>query len=132
MTIWNTNLVSLQGVMLMLAALILSGCSMPFWGGYGAHGQTKDEFSRYVEGVFRLENSMTSEIMEFLENEGTNKHDDLLAAEHRMDEACGPLNEYASRESEGLSIGVFLSRRVEQTVSDCEQAALKVKSLLGH
>jgi hypothetical protein len=132
MTIWNTNLVKFPVLMLMSVSLVLSGCSMPFFGGYGAHGQTKEEFTRYVEGVFRLENTMTSEIMAFLETEGSKNHDDLLEAEQHMEEACGPLNEYASRESEGLSIGLFLSRRVEISANDCERAALKVKSLLGH
>jgi hypothetical protein len=49
-----------------------------------------------------------------------------------MQEACGPLNEYASRESEGLSTGLFLSQRVEKSAIDCEHAAQKVKLLLGH
>ena len=132
MTKWNTGLVNFPGLMLMSVTLMLSGCATPFFGGYGAHGQTREEFTRYVEGVFRLQNSMTSEIMEFLETEGTNNHDDLLKAEQYMQEACGPLNEYASRESEGLNIGFFLSRRVEKSAIDCEQAAKKVKSLLGH
>jgi hypothetical protein len=52
--------------MLMLVTLMLSACATPFWGGYGPNGQTKEEFSHYVEGVFRLQNSMTSEIMEFI------------------------------------------------------------------
>jgi hypothetical protein len=111
---------------------MLSGCAAPFWGGYGENGQTKQEFSHYVEGVFRLQNSMTSEIMAFLETDDKSNHDDLLRAEQHMQEACAPLNEYASRESEGLSTGLFLSRRVEKSANDCEKAALKVKSLLGH
>ncbi|MDD1614123.1 MAG: hypothetical protein LUP98_05675 [Methylococcaceae bacterium] len=132
MTKWNTGLVNFPGLMLMSVTLMLSGCATPFFGGYGAHGQTREEFTRYVEGVFRLQNSMTSEIMEFLETEGTKNHVDLLKAEQYMQEACGPLNEYASRESEGLNIGFFLSRRVEKSAIDCEQAAQKVKLLLGH
>jgi hypothetical protein len=131
MTIWNTNLVTFRGLMLSFVMLMLSGCATPFWGGYGAHGQTKEEFTRYVESVFRLQNSMTSEIMAFLEADVSN-HDDLLEAEQHMQEACAPLNEYASRESEGLSTGFLLSRRVEKSAIDCEQAAEKVKTLLGH
>jgi len=127
-----TNWVKFPGLKLMLIMLMLSGCATPFLGGYGAKGQSREEFTRYVEGVFRLQNSMTSEIMAFLETDDAKNHDDLLEAEQHMEEACGPLNEYASRESEGLSIGFFLSRRVEKSAIDCEQAALKVKSLLGH
>ncbi|MDD2659067.1 MAG: hypothetical protein PHY54_05205 [Methylococcales bacterium] len=132
MTIRDTNPVDFPGLMLMLVALMLSGCAAPFWGGYGANGQTKQEFTHYVEGVFRLQNSMTSEIMGYLETDDKGDHDDLLRAEQHMQEACAPLNEYASRESEGLSAGFFLSRRVEKSANDCEKAALKVKSLLGH
>ena len=132
MTKWNINLVNFPGLMLMSVTLMLSGCATPFFGGYGANGQTREEFTRYVESVFRLQNSMTSEIMELMETDDKSNHDDLLKAEQRMQEACGPLNEYASRESEGLNIGFFLSRRVEKSAIDCEHAALKVKSLLGH
>ena len=65
MTEWNANWVNFPGLMLMSIMLILSGCSTPFLGGYGAKGQSREEFTRYVEGVFRLQNSMTSEIMAF-------------------------------------------------------------------
>jgi hypothetical protein len=58
--------------------------------------------------------------------------DALLEAEQHMREACAPLNEYASRESDDLNIGLLLRRRVEKSAIDCEQAALKVKSMLGH
>ena len=129
---WNTNWVNLPGVMLVPITLILSGCATPFWGGFGTKGQSQEEFTRYVESVFLLENSMTSEIMSLLETDEANNHDALLKAEQHMQEACGPLNEYASRDIDGLSVGLLLRRHVEQSATDCEQAALKVKSLLGH
>jgi hypothetical protein len=127
---WSTNWVNFPGLMLMSFTLILSGCTAPFWGGYGPKGQSMEEFTRYVEGVFRLQNSMTSEIMALLETDDTSNHDALLQAEQDMQEACAPLNEYASRDSDGLNIGFFLRRRVEKSAIDCEQAAQKVKSLL--
>jgi hypothetical protein len=129
---WNTTRVNFSGLMLMSITLMLSGCAMPFLGSYGANGQSKEEFTHYVEGVFRLQNSITSEIMALPETDDAKNHDALLQAEQKMQEACGPLNEYASRESEGLSIGLFLRRRVGKSAIDCEQAAQKVKSLLGH
>ncbi|UOA09148.1 hypothetical protein [Methylobacter sp. S3L5C] len=132
MTKWNAGLVSLSSLMLMSVMLIISGCATPLVGRYGENGQTKEEFTRYVEGVFKLQNSMTSEIMALLEADSENNHDDLLLAEQKMQQACGPLNEYASRESEGLNIGFFLSRRVEKSAIDCEHAAQKVKVLLRH
>ena len=127
MTKWIKSRVNFPGLMLMSIALMLSGCATSFLGGYGANGLTKEEFTRYVEGVFRLQNSLTSEIMALPETD-----DALLEAEQHMREACAPLNEYASRESEDLNIGLFLRRRVEKSANNCEQAALKVKSLLGH
>jgi hypothetical protein len=132
MTRWNAGFLSFPGLMLMSVTLMMSGCATPFWGSYGANNQTKEEFTHYVEGVFKLQNSITSEIMEYLETDDKSDHDDLLKAEQHMQEVCGPLNEYASRESEGLDTGLFLSRRVEKSAIDCEKAALKVKALLGH
>ena len=130
MTKWNAGWVSFPGLMLLSVTLIISGCATPLVGRYGENGQTKEEFTHYVEDVFKLQNSMTSEIMALLAADNENNHDDLLLAEQHMQEACGPLNEYASRESEGLNIGFFLSRRVEKSAIDCEHAAQKVKTLL--
>ena len=132
MTVRNPNWVNLPGLMLMWVTLMLSGCGTAFFGNYGAKGQSKEGFTRYVEGVFKLQNSLTSEINDYLETDDKSNHDDLLKAEQHMQEACAPLNEYASRESEGLDAGLFLSRRVEQSAIDCEQAAQKVKLLLDH
>lgn len=132
MTVRNPNWVNLPGLMLMWFTLMLSGCGTPFLGSYGAKDQSKEEFTHYVEGVFKLQNSLTSEIMDYLETDDKSNHDDLLKAEQHMQEACAPLNEYASRESEGLDTGLFLSRRVEQSAIDCDQAAQKVKLLLDH
>jgi hypothetical protein len=127
-----TDWVNFPGLKLMLISLMLSGCATPFLGGYGANGQSREEFTRYVEEVFRLQNSMTSEIMLLPETDDAKNHDALLEADQHMQEACGPLNEYVSRDIDGLNIGLFLRRRVEKSAADCEQAAQKVKSLLGH
>ena len=89
MTKWNTNWVNFPGLMLMSITLMLSGCATPFLGGYGAKGQSQEEFTRYVEGVFRLQNSMTSEIMALPETDDAKNHDALLEAEQHMQEACG-------------------------------------------
>ena len=131
MTKWNANWVNFLTLMLMSASLMLSGCTMPLFGGYGANGQSREEFTRYVESVFRLQNSITSEIMALQESDATDNLG-LSKAEQYMQEACAPLNEYVSRESEGLDTGLFLRRRVEKTAVDCEKNALKVKALLGH
>ncbi len=49
-----------------------------------------------------------------------------------MQESCAPLNEYASRDIDGMNIGIFLRQRVEKSADDCEKAALKVKAQLEH
>ena len=126
------RLVKFSGLIMISIMLILSGCSTPLMGSYGAKGQTMEEFTSYVESVFRLQNSITSEIMELQETDDLHNHDVLLKAEQFMQETCAPLNEYVSKESEGLSTGLFLQSRVEKSAVDCEQAALKVRSLLKH
>jgi hypothetical protein len=124
------RLVNFSGLIMIPVMLFLSACSTHLMGSYGAKGQTMEEFTHYVEGVFRLQNSMTSEIMELQENDELNNRDVLLKSEQTMQETCAPLNEYVSLETEGLSTDVSLLKRVEKTAVDCEQAALKVKTLL--
>jgi hypothetical protein len=126
------RLVKFLSLMLMGLLLLLSGCSTPLSGRYGAKGLTKEAFTHYVEEVFRLQNSMTSELMALQESDGVNNHDEaLLKAEQSMQEACAPLNEYVSRESDGSNTGIFLGQQIEKTATDCEQAAQRVKQQLN-
>jgi len=124
------RLVKYLGLIMIGSLLLLSGCSTPLMGSYGANGQNMEEFTKYVESVFRLQNSMTSAIMELQESDELNNQEAVLKAEQFMQETCAPLNEYVSRESEGLSTGILLSHRVEKSAVDCEKASLNVKSLL--
>lgn len=114
---------------MIAVAVILSGCATPFFG-YGANGQSREEFGRHVEEVFRLQNKMTSQVMMLLESDDVKNPDVLLHAEQHMQQICSSLNEYASRDIDGLNIGFFLQRRVEKSAIDCEQAAREVESLL--
>lgn len=128
---WNSNLVSPRGLIGLLMTMTLSACSLPFFSGYGANGQTREEFTRYVETVFKLQNSMTSQMMALAENDEKPANiDALLQAEQRMQKMCEALNEYAVRDSDGLSIGLLLQRRVEQSAKDCETAAKDLQALL--
>ncbi len=128
---WNKILVNFHGCMLIFMAITLLGCAAPFSGGYGANGQSKEEFARYVEDVFRLQNSMTSEVMMLTESEDDlQNHVTLIKAEQHMHKICAPLDEYASRDSDGLSVGLLLSHNVEKSAVDCERAARQVESLL--
>jgi hypothetical protein len=126
---WNKDLVNLRSLIVIAVAVILSGCAIPFLG-YGANGQSREEFGRHVEEIFRLQNKMTSQVMMLLESDDVKNPDVLLHAEQHMEQICGPLNEYASRDIDGLDIGLFLQRSVEKSAIDCEQAAREVESLL--
>lgn len=127
----NKSLVIVRSLISLAVASLISGCAVPFFGGYGANDQSREEFAQHVEEVFRLQNQMTSEAMMLLENNEAKSPDTLMLAEQHMQQVCADLNEYASRDIDGLSIGLFLSRRVEQSAIDCERAALAIKPLLN-
>lgn len=132
MTAWNRNLVGFQGITGLLMAVILSGCSLPFLGGYGENGQTREEFTRYVESVFKLQNSMTSEMMALADNDDKPANmDALLRAEQSMQKKCEALNEYAALDSEGENVSLLLKNRVAQSAKECETAAKNLHTLLS-
>jgi hypothetical protein len=125
-------LMSRFSVCVAVIAVLLQGCA-PFsiWG-YGPDGQSREEFERRVEAVFRLQNRMTSEVMVLQESDAASKDQDaILQAEQVMQKSCGYLNEYASREIDGLNKSLLLQRRVENSVADCESSAHKVEALLN-
>lgn len=95
-------------------------------GDYGDENQTFAAFAQRVENVFKFQNSMTNAVM-LLESEPT---DVILNAEQKMHAACEPLNEYASREIDGLSVDFALQKRVEQTAISCEKAAQQLEKIL--
>jgi hypothetical protein len=74
-------------------------------GTYGEDHETFAAFQARVEHVFQLQNHLTSHLMlnENAESEITSR------AEQQMQEACAPLNEYAARESDGLSVDMSLN-----------------------
>jgi len=112
----------------MLAIICsVSACTTTLGGRYGEHGQTKAEFTQYVETVFKLQNNMTSEMMAITDADET-----LVRADQKMQEICAPLNEYATREEDKLNITISLLRRVEKAAVACEQAAQKLQALLEH
>jgi len=106
---------------------LLSGCTAALSGHYGEYGQNKAEFTQYVEKVFKMQNSMTSEMMTI-----TDANDALVQADQKMQEVCAPLNEYATREVDKLNIAISLLRRVEKSAVACEKAAQKLQALLAH
>ena len=123
----ESRFLNVTPLIIVAIACLLSGCTAALSGRYGENGQTKAEFAQYVERVFKMQNSMTSEMMEM-----TDENEDLVQADQKMQEVCAPLNEYATREKDKLTIAISLLRRVEKSAVACEKAAQKVQMLLGH
>ena len=130
----DTNLVicrRLKLASLTVIAGLLPGCTLFPIGGYGPDGQTRADFENRVETAFRLQNQMTSEVMVMQETDGyTKRQEAIVEAEQRMQKSCRHLNEYASREMDGLNTGFLLLRRVENSVVECETSARQVQALL--
>ena len=127
----NKCLVILRSIVIFTIISLITGCAVPFFGEYGANNQSREEFAHHVEEVFRLQNRMTSEVMMLLESdEDTQKNEALLQAEQHMQQMCADLNEFVSRDNDGLSSGLLLRLRVEKSAMNCEQAALAIKPLL--
>jgi hypothetical protein len=116
--------------MLIVCAALLSGCAMPLFGEYTPVGHSREEFEHYVEEVFRFQNGMTSEVMMLLETDKAGDNGRLLQSEQHMQKVCEPLNEYVSRDMDGLSTGFFLRRQVVKSTMDCDHAAHELKALL--
>ncbi len=119
--------INVLSCILVLLATQLLGCSMPFIN----NNNPEKDFARYVEDVFRLQNSVTSEIMALQENDEFNDNSGLLKAEQNMREACAALNEYVAKETDGDSISFFLRQRVQKSAIACEDSAKKVNLKLN-
>ncbi len=125
----ESRFLSFTPFLILIIVCLLSGCTSVLCGRYGEYGQTKAEFTQYVETVFKMQNSMTSEMMAITD---ANANADLVQADQKMQEVCAPLNEYAVREVDKLNIAISLLRRVEEAAVACEKAAQKVQTLLAH
>ncbi|NOT10654.1 MAG: hypothetical protein HOP23_02280 [Methylococcaceae bacterium] len=128
---WNKQLDHIIRTILFLLISFLSACSIPLFGGYGSEGRTREEFAKYVEDVFRLQNHVTSQIMILMESGEIELQQSLVKAEQQMQEICSPINEYASRDIDGLNIAVSLLRRVEKSAEACDKAAQNVEAMLN-
>lgn len=122
---------SYMGLAVAVIGALLQGCALFSIGGYGPDGQSREDFEQRVEAVFRLQNRMTSEVMMLQEGDGaTDHHEAIFQAERLMEKNCSYLNEYVSRDIDGLRKGLLLQRHVEKSVVDCETAAHSVEALL--
>lgn len=117
---------NLNSLIYPVILLVLPGCGLSYFTGEDTES---GNFAAYVESVFKLQNRVTSEMMA-LTSVGDMDDPQLLLAEKAMQGACLPLNQYASRESDGLSTGLFLRRRVQMSANACEQSARELEALL--
>lgn len=125
------NLKSRMWVAVVVYSMLAQGCAhFPSWR-YGPDRQLRDEFERRVEAAFRFQNSMTSEVMVLQEVDQDGKNQDaIFQAEQLMQKKCTYLNEYVSREIDGIDNDFQLLSHVEDSVAECEAAARKVEALL--
>lgn len=120
---------SLQ-LFIVTLAVLLQACALPFAGNIGDTGLSKEEFAQYVEEVFRFQNRMTSEVMMLTTSDESGHTAALLQSEQHMQQVCAPLNEFVSRDIDGLSTSFTLRRQVVKTSLACDRAAHEVEVLL--
>lgn len=121
----------LQKIALLLTVLQLVGCSTPLLGHYGTEGRSREDFAKYVEEVFRLQNTITSQMMILMESGEINLPQPLMSAEQRMHDQCSSINEYVSRDMDGQKIGILLRRNVAKSAESCGKAAHEVEGMLN-
>ena len=111
---------------------LFSGCAFFSDSANGRYIDPFDGYAKYAESVFIRQNEVTSEIMMLPEDEfDPYEYESLLDTEKEMQDACELLNEYAIREVEGQSIGLFFKRRVQNSVEGCESAIRNVETSLA-
>ena len=136
----NDKLINFSAVMLVGSLFMSSGCSALFYKESADKYQESTQFMQYVESVFKLQNSVTSDLMSLQDSDDVPNKEAILKAEQSMQEACKTLNEYGARESDkdvadyrkhdnnSGSVWLFFARqRFEKSVKGCEQAANNVR-----
>jgi hypothetical protein len=118
-----------------LAAHLIAGCSGIHT--HKASGEeivmTQEEFSQYVEHVFRYHNQVMSELMEASADRPeleSNEASELNTAEKKMLSACEPLNEVVSESLSGETVGINLKLDLADAVPACENASKQVEDLI--
>ena len=121
------NIMRIQRLTTLLITILLSGCGLLF----GENGQNNEDFAQYVERVFRLQNSLSSQIIALTdEDDKPANFDALLQAEQTMRKQCEALNDYATLDSEGGSPSLALKTQVAQSAKSCESSAKQLQILM--
>jgi hypothetical protein len=126
---------SLRLTAIFVVALSCVGCSTITT--HTASGKklvmSQEEFSKYVEHVFRYHNQVMNELMESAEDKDEMDSAEmraLSAAEAKMVEFCQPLNEVVSESLSGQSVGLQTQMKLVDTVPACEEASRIVDELM--
>jgi hypothetical protein len=91
--------------------------------------RSRDEFEKYVESVFRYQNSVGNEmISRSLSVQQSDKP--LQSAEERMVASCHYLNAVAVAHAEGRDPGLELKSGLMRTIGECDRAAHDLGELL--
>ena len=94
---------------------------------------TQEEFSKYVEHVFRYHNQIMAELIETAteRTEPTSRtYKDLTFAEKNMVTVCEPLNEVVTETLSGQNIGIHLKMKLVEAAPACESATQAVDKLI--
>jgi len=94
---------------------------------------TEEEFSKYVEHVFRYHNQVMSELMENSidrAEQASAEERRLSTAEKNMVKACESLNEVVSETLSGENVGLQLKLDLVDAAPACEKASREVEELM--
>ena len=95
---------------------------------------TQEEFSKYVEHVFRYHNQIMAELIENAPDQterNSRNYRDLTSAEKNMVTVCEPLNEVVTETLSGKNIGLQLKMKLVEAVPACESATQVVDKLIA-
>ncbi len=92
---------------------------------------SEEQFSSYVEHVFRHHNSVVDESLFISPGGLDSKNDPLLNAEMKMHHACQPLNELVSLTAAGQKPDIWLEMKLADAVPECESATRNLEKLIS-
>ncbi len=111
----------------ILICFQLTGCMT-----LGESFKVKQSISEYAEQLFKRQNFLTQQVMMLFEVDITEENEKkVYQAESQMHDACHLLNEYATREMDGIKMSVFFRKRVQSSFDQCEETVKKMESILG-
>jgi hypothetical protein len=95
---------------------------------------TQQEFTEYVERVFRHHNMVYNTLITELALENPDYSDtenaELHQAEKKMLSVCAPLNDVVSAHTEGRQLDIASYMKLTKSVPDCEAATERVEGLI--